>query len=155
MIKQKLFDAQFKSLGERRVESIISTDSFDRENDRMLVEHMDLTQYRRNPIVLWSHDPKTPPIACSVVRNDADVLRSIDEFPPRWIYPLADQIHDLVVAGFIHAKSVGVAVHDWIPNSRGGADLTKTELLDHSYVSIPPTPTPSSPRDRRAWISHG
>jgi HK97 family phage prohead protease len=138
---QKVLACEIKALGDRQVETTASTGSLDRELDRILASAWDLDAYRRNAVVLWGHDHRLPPIAKSIdIRVVGNALRTIDQFPPRGVYALADQVHDLVKAGFITSKSVGFRPRAWRPNDAGGRDYTDVELLEHSYVSIPANP---------------
>src|SRR5688572_3416992 len=52
----KTLNAQTKAIGNRQVESIASTETLDREHDRILASGWDLTAFRRNPVCLWAHD---------------------------------------------------------------------------------------------------
>jgi HK97 family phage prohead protease len=135
----KVVAVQVKALGARQVETIASTGTLDREGDRILPSAWQLDDYRRTGMpVLWAHDMKAPPVARSLdVRVVGHALRTVDEFPPPGIYPLADQVHDLVRAGFITSKSVGFRPLAWTPNDEGGRNYTRVELLEHSYVSVP------------------
>ena len=54
---------RIKTVGDRQVETIASTGALDREHDRILPTAWQLDTYRRNPVVLWSHDHRLPPIA--------------------------------------------------------------------------------------------
>lgn len=138
----KVVSVQVKALGDRQVETIASTANLDRENDRILASAWQLDNYKRTGApVLWGHDYGAPPVARSVdVRVVGGALRTLDEFPPRGIYPLADTVHDLVKAGFINSKSVGFRPLKWRPNDEGGRDYTDVELLENSYVSVAANP---------------
>ena len=48
-------------------------------------------------------------------------LRTVDQFPPPGIFPLADHVHALVVAGFITSKSVGFRPVAWRPTVAASA----------------------------------
>src|SRR5436309_4602451 len=136
--RKALFPMTAKALGARQVETVISTGSTDREGDTIAVDGWDLAAYRKNPVILWSHNPHEPPIARSIeIGVVGGVLRSVDEFPPEGTYPLADVVHNLVKSGFIGAKSVGFRPVRWAFNDKNGVDYFEQELLEHSYVSIP------------------
>jgi HK97 family phage prohead protease len=137
-MRRKTLAAEIKTLGERQVETIASTASLDREGDRILPSAWRLDSYLKNPVVLWAHDYRTPPIAKSIkvsVVNGS--LVTIDEFPEPGIHPLADVVYGLVQSGVIRAKSVGFTPVKWQPNDSGGRDFTEVELLEHSFVSVP------------------
>jgi hypothetical protein len=125
----------------RQIETTASTGSLDRELDRILPTAWQLDHYRRSPVVLWQHSRDLPPIAKSLdVRVVGNALRTVDQFPERGIFPLADTIHDLVVARFITSKSVGFRPIAWRPNEEGGRNYTAVELLEHSFVNLPANP---------------
>lgn len=136
---QMTFEA--KVLGDRQIETIASTATLDRERDRILASAWKLDAYRTNPVILWSHSYHEPPIAvCRSIGVVNGQLKTVDEFPPRGVYPFADQVYDLVKAGVIKAKSVGFRPRAATPNADGGVDFTDCELLEHSYVSVPANP---------------
>jgi HK97 family phage prohead protease len=139
---RKMMPLSIKVLGDRQVETTASTASLDREFDRILESAWRLENYRASGMpVLWAHDYKSPPIARSLdVRVVRGTLRTVDEFPPRGIYELADRVFDLVKSGFIVSKSVGFRPLTWRRNDDGGRDFTEVELLEHSYVSVPANP---------------
>ena len=59
------------------------------------------------------------------------------EFPPRGIHPQADQIHDLVAAGFLTDCSVGFRPGEYRDNAHGGKHFTRGhELFELSVVAI-------------------
>lgn len=127
-----------RGVGDREIETTVSTASTDRMNDQ-ITQNWDLTAYRRNPVVFWNHRTQDLPIARSVwigVVNGH--LQSRDQFPPVGMYPFADIVHDMARAGFINAKSVGFKPMKWVHNEqRGGIDYLESELLEHSYVGLP------------------
>lgn len=54
------------------------------------------------------------------------------------MHPFADRVHDLVVAGFINAKSVGFYPNKKVfDQDRGGWDYLENTLIEHSYVGLP------------------
>jgi HK97 family phage prohead protease len=141
--QRKMFQVQAKALGERQVETIISTAAMDRDGDTIDVAGWDLTAYRKNPVVLLNHDPKSLPVARSLsiaVNLQDGTLRTVDEFPPPGVYPVADQVCALVKSGFIHSKSVGFRPLEWEPNATGGHRFLRQELLEHSFVTVPSNP---------------
>ena len=138
---RKTFAATAKALGDRQVETIASTESPDREKDRILSSAWRLDAYRRNPVVLFAHDyGALPPARSRDVRVVGGALRTVDEFPPPGVYPFADTLYELIKAGFVTSKSVSFQPLTWRPNDEGGRDYTDVELLEHSYVTVPANP---------------
>lgn len=129
----------------RTVESIISTGAVDRDGDTIAVKGWQLKNYRRNPVVLFGHDHRTPAIARSPkITNDGETLSAIDQFPQVGVYPFADMIFSLIGQKILSAKSVGFAPIEFARSAEearaGGYDFTKQELLEHSWVNVPSNP---------------
>lgn len=138
----KVMPATVKALGARTFETIITTGSVDRERDVIAPAGWKLDAYMRSPVVLWAHDYTMPPVAKALsITRTATGLKSVDQFPPPGIYPFADQVHDLVKAGMVRAKSVGfIPLRKTWNATREGWDIHEAELLEHSYVSVPANP---------------
>ncbi|MBI4346862.1 MAG: HK97 family phage prohead protease [Elusimicrobia bacterium] len=140
-MRHKVIGVQVKALGDRQVETIASTATLDREQDRILASAWRLDRYRLNPVVLWAHDYRQPPVAKSLdVRVVGDRLRTLDLFPPKGAYPFADTVYELLTGGFLSAKSVGFTPLQSRPNDEGGRDYTEVELLETSFVPVPANP---------------
>lgn len=121
---------------------MISTGAVDRDHETLAVDGWKLDEYRRNPVVLWCHDQRTPPIgrAVSIVTR-AGQIRARVEFAPADVHPLAGTIKALVAGGFISATSVGFAPLKYAWNEkRGGMDFIEQELLEFSLVGVPSNP---------------
>ena len=78
---------------------------------------------------------------------DGDRLIARAQFPPRNLYPFADQCHDLVAEGFLNGASAGFTPGEYEHNIYGGNDYTRGhKLLEWSIVPIPSNPAPAAPR---------
>lgn len=126
----------------------ITTDSVDRDGDTIAVDGWDISNYMKNPVVLWAHDSRTLPIgkALEVIASPGK-LSAVDEFTTRELNPLGDMVYNLVDQGFLNAVSVGFRPIKWSFNEdRGGSgwmpayDFLEQELLEHSVVPIPANP---------------
>ena len=53
---------QIKAEGEGRFTFVISTGAVDRDRDTIAVDGWDLSNYRKNPVVLFAHDYSSLPI---------------------------------------------------------------------------------------------
>ena len=128
----------------RSVTFTITTGAVDRDNDTINVDGWDLKSYLKNPVVLFAHRSDLPPVAkaTSVVKT-AGALRATTEFLPAGIYPLADQVYEMVKRGFLRATSVGFRPKrdkfSW-NEERGGIDFEEQELLEFSVVPVPSNP---------------
>jgi HK97 family phage prohead protease len=129
--------------------------------DGMVVEAAgwDLANYRRNPVVLWSHDyggfnsPRPPIGRAKMVPEEKRLLADVtfdseDEF--------AASLERKVRAGFLNAVSVGFNIMEIAPAQEGKAPrVTKAELLDVSLVPIPADPKALKERQARGLADLG
>lgn len=133
----------------RRVSFTITTGAVDRDNDTINVDGWDLKHYLKNPVVLFGHRSDMPPIAKALsVKKSAGALHATAEFLPAGVYPLADQVYEMVKLGFLRATSVGFRpkrdksgrpAMAW-NEERGGIDFEEQELLEFSIVPVPSNP---------------
>jgi hypothetical protein len=116
-----------------------------------------LTAYMRNPVVMWAHGYREPPVAKAIgltVEPGVGISAKF-EFPAPGVYPLADTVRGLWDGGFINAASIGFMPLEWEmvddPDAPAGMPATraekipefrKWELYEFSLVSVP--------RDREA-----
>ena len=108
----------------------------------MNVSGWKLDAYKQNPVVLWAHDYRQPPIAKAVdVQVVGDRLVASAEFVPKELSPFADSIYQMIKAGFLKGTSVGFRPLKWALNSeRGGMDFHEQELLEFSITPVPAHP---------------
>ena len=134
--------AEVTDLDNRTLRFTISTSSPDREKDIVSVTGWNLDAYKQNPVVLWAHDYRQPPIAKAVdVQVIGNRLVASAEFVPKEISPFADTIYKLIQAGFLKGTSVGFRPLKWALNTeRGGMDFHEQELLEFSITPVPAHP---------------
>ncbi len=107
------------------------------------VRGIDLTNFRKVPIVLYQHDPTQPIGTCTAIAVENDVLAAKIEFAPAGISTVADQACSMCKAGILRGISIGfdpdetTAVPLDKSKPRGGKRYTNSELLEISVVSIP------------------
>ena len=129
------------SAGARTLRFTISTANPDRANDTIDPRGWHLDDFRRNPVVLWSHSKDVPPIARATdIRVVGNRLVASAEFAPKAIHPLADQIYQLLKAGFLTGASVGFKPIKWQRNDAGGISYQEQSLLEFSVCSVPAHP---------------
>lgn len=126
----------------RTARFVLSTASEDRAGDTIDQSGWLLDNYMRNPVVLWGHESRDPPIGTMAsIGLDGGNLVGTVKFAPEGIYPLADIVAGLSAAGVIAAGSVGFKPIEWVWNDKtGGIDFKKQELMEFSIVSIPANP---------------
>lgn len=114
-------------------EVVITTENLDRYQEVISMNGWELEHYRSNPVVLWGHDHFTLPIGKATdLRVEEGKLIAKGQFAP---HAFAQEIRALYDAGIINATSVG-----FIEKEREGNLITKAELLEFSFVSVPANP---------------
>jgi HK97 family phage prohead protease len=145
---RKAFAAEVKAPADetsRVLDFTISTAAIDRVGDSVAVDGWKLDAYRKNPVVLWAHDPTMLPVAkASSLRTDAGALKASAEFMPRDISGFADAVFQCLKQGYLSAVSVGFIPLKYAfvddPARRWGIDFEEQELLEFSVVPIPANP---------------
>lgn len=120
----------------------ITTGDPDRERDVISPDGWKLDAYLKNPVVLWAHDYRTPPVAVArTMERVAGGLSSVAEFVDPAVYPFAGTVEALVRMLALRAASVGFRPLVWNFNEeRRGVDFAEQELLEYSIVPVPANP---------------
>ena len=122
--------------GELRIAGYASTDSIDRQSDRILPTAWTrggLRNYEINPILLFNHDYNRPIGKVIEMSTDKRGLRI-----KAVISKSAGEIYDLVKEGVLSTFSVGFLVKDAdYDKSADGLIVKDAELLEVSVVSVP------------------
>jgi HK97 family phage prohead protease len=152
--KQIIAPAEGLERGDARaLRFTISTADVDREQDTIAIAGWDLTNFKRNPVVLWGHDASRLPIGRAFdVSIEGGALKASIEFIPADTPEggaFAESVYRLARAGFIAATSVGFrplkwdytrdaarGADDWFP----GIDFEEQELVELSVVTVPANP---------------
>lgn len=133
-----------EKLGRLQV-SIASDSSEDRDGDVIKVEGWNLDNFSKNPILLWAHNPYSPPIGrvaeISVKRGK---LLFIPEFDLEDEF--AKAIFNKYKKGILSTFSVGFQPVEWKEGEQGYI-FEKQELLEISAVSVPANPNASVMRE--------
>ena len=118
----------------------ITTETPDRVGDSVKAAGLSLTNYKKNPVVLWAHDYAGLPIgkAVSIVAS-ATGVKAIVRFATAE-NPMAATVYNLVRAGYLSAVSIGFRALEVAANEYDGWDITKSELLEFSVVPVPMHP---------------
>lgn len=82
-------------LGEREVGVVAATAQLGPDGHVLEPAGVDLTQFRKNPIVLFNHQPDAPVGTATAIGVDNGDLAPQIEFAPEGASPLADQICSL------------------------------------------------------------
>jgi HK97 family phage prohead protease len=140
MMKRKALEALALKKGGDVAEIFVSTESVDRDRDRVLAGGADLKSYKRNPVVMYGHDLRSIPVgrATSVTAVADQGIRAAwkwlngDEF--------AERVKNAWDQGVLNATSIGFLPRRWKENKEGGLDFTEWELLEFSVVPVPANP---------------
>jgi phage head maturation protease len=90
---------------ERSVIAVISTDSIDRDNEVLVPKGMDAEDFRKNPVVPWSHNTFQPPIGKALwIKQGRKRITAKVKFATT---ELAEEVWQLFKGGFLNAFSVG------------------------------------------------
>jgi HK97 family phage prohead protease len=139
----KAMDTEVTASEDARVLNfVISTETVDSYNDVVKADGWDLERYLKNPVVLWAHDSRQPPVAkaLTIGVNDKKLVSSA-EFADADTYAFADTIYRLLRGKFLRATSVGFFPREWTyDEERGGFNLIKNELFEFSIVPVPANP---------------
>ena len=125
-----------------------SDESQDRMGDVIRASGWVLENFRKNPVICWSHRTGDPPIGRATrteVRGKSLVMDI--QFASYETFPFAATIFKLYKSGFMNAVSVGfLPLGD--PEIRRdesgnflGYEFTKQELLECSCVTVPANPS--------------
>lgn len=138
-ILKALLGHKIKKGDDGRYTFTISTGSVDRDHDTIDPNGWRLGEYRRNPVVLFGHDARQPPIGkAAAVEVRSGALKADVVFAPEGVYPLADTVRGLVDAEILRATSVGFIPIKWtFDEERNGVDFLEQELYEFSIVPIP------------------
>ena len=128
------------------VEFIISTDTVDRDGERVLPRSFEkhLKLYLDNPVVLWAHNHHEPAVAVMMNHTITDsMMTATDKFAVDE-NPQAAVLWKLYSADppFMKAVSVGFIPLDWTFDDehklvgQDGRTFLESELIEHSLVNV-------------------
>jgi HK97 family phage prohead protease len=141
---RRVFETEIKAVdGEARAfDFVISTASVDRYGDTVAVDGWKLSNFRKNPVVLWMHDNSMLPVGkASNIRVEDGKLKARVEFTPAELVRYNDIVFEMIKGGFLSATSVGFIPLKYAfvddPERRFGIDFQEQELLEFSIVTVP------------------
>lgn len=131
-----------REVSARTYRFVASTSERDRDGDVLSVTGWELDAYKKNPVVLASHNAKALPVAKARVWIEGGRLMADITFPPPGTSKASDEAHALVAGGFLRAVSVGFMPKERQPLPDGkGWLFTRQELTEISLVSVPALPS--------------
>lgn len=153
------FKAHMKTLKDAGADNgtfrmVISTDQVDRHGEVVNQDGWLTDNYMQNAVVLWGHDSYSMPVGITdklsiQIENGVKSMIAEGRFAS---HEFAQVLRGLYDEGMLKASSVG-----FIPLEYDGNTITKAELLEWSFVSIPANPFALSARgyDVNALIAKG
>jgi HK97 family phage prohead protease len=137
----RFYTGSVEPLSELEVGVIASTPQLARDGHVIVASGIDLTAYRRNPIVLFQHDQMSPVAIAVAIGVVGDQLAAKIRFADIGVSSRADEVRALVKSGIISGISIGFDPKEMEPldpkRPRGGQRFTKCDLLEISFVSVP------------------
>jgi len=139
MSQQRFLLGGTQPLGDNEIGVIAASSELARDGHVLVVQGLSLTNYKKNPIVLWNHDPGEPIGACNAVGIVGGELAARIELSDA--SPKAQEIRAFAKGGIVKGVSIGFDPIDAEPldparGSRGGLRITSSELLEISIVSV-------------------
>ena len=123
-------------LGEGEVEFVVSTNDLDAHGERINVDGIDVTDFKKNPVVLWGHDGFNLPIA-----KATKIWKENNKLMARAKFYLKDEfaakVYEYILDGFLQAVSIGGMVKEW---GEDGITIDKLLMKEFSVVSVPANP---------------
>lgn len=116
---------------------VISTDNIDRHGEVVSQDGWQTENYMKNAVVLWGHDSYSLPVGITdrLLTEISGTNKSTIAEGRFAGHEFAQTIRKMYDAGMVKASSVG-----FIPLEYDGNRITKAELLEWSFVSIPANP---------------
>lgn len=123
-------------LSEGEVEFIVSTNAWDSHGERIDVEGISLSDFKKNPVVLWGHDGFNLPIAkATKIWKESGKLMARAKFYLKDDF--ARKVYEYIVDGYLNAVSIGGMVEEW---GQDGLTIAKLNMKEFSVVSVPANP---------------
>ena len=136
-LKKAVFTTAEKKEGTKNL-FIVSDETVDRQGETIAIDGWDLINYKKNPILLWSHNPEEPAIGQTETGyktiNGKKRLTAKPSFHRK--SDLSRLISDLVGDGVIKGLSPGFLPKEYDEDG----NYIKQELLEISFCNIPANP---------------
>jgi HK97 family phage prohead protease len=162
---KKNYEVELKKFDDenRSFEAVASTEAIDRDGDIIRSRGWKLSNFKKNPVVLWAHASDVPPIAkAENITIEDNRLVFTPKFIPKEIHPFADQIYQMYKQGYLKSFSVRFDPIKWEDISvdgdekglriKRGREYKEQELLEISAVSIPANPEAIARKDFQNFV---
>lgn len=139
----KVGEIKSVNLDDGTAEFTVSTGNRDRDRDAVNPKGWDLTNFKKNPVVLWAHESWSPPVARATrIARDGDELVSTAKFYTEDDdYRFPRTVLRMLQGRFLNAVSAGFMPLEWVYNEDArGFDIKRQELYEYSVVPVPANP---------------
>lgn len=137
-VHQTLYVREIRA-DKREVDWVASDETVD-SHDSIIRQNWRLDRWKKNAPILWAHDNRSIPIGqASATKVDKKRLLLTVKFAGADVTPVAEQVFQGVVQGFIKAGSVGFWPHKVSFEEIDGREVTvldDNELLEFSLLPI-------------------
>lgn len=120
---------------------LASSEKIDSYGDSVVQEGISLKRFKKNPIILYQHDQRSPIGIGKAYQGDKGLMVDV-KLAPLGTSPIVDTVRALLEAGILRAVSIGFSALEWEPirnkeNEFTGYKFLKSLLHEISIVSIP------------------
>ncbi len=152
-MKKIYFEAGIEKSKDGTITIVASDETLDRHGDSLNVDKWDLRFFKRNPILLTDHDHMVENIVgkATKIKIEKATKRRLT-FQPLFheLTEKAIVVKKMVEDGFINTVSVGFIPH--FEEVDGKFQMTKLELIEISFVTVPANPSAEIQREFRNLI---
>ena len=140
--------ATTQDLGDRTIRFIVSDETVDRDGDTVSIDGWDLSNYQKNPVVLYGHDKTAFPVARAknvYIDRTIPALVADVSFPSKEsfssesgesdAFSRSDAVFCMAKSGLLNAVSAGFKPIDGFKTNTG-KKFNKQELLEISIVPV-------------------
>lgn len=139
----------------RGLEFILSTADPDRYDDIIIQSGWELSNFRKNPVALFSHRSDFPIGSWKNVRVEDNALRGELVLAPKESSDRISEIHSLVSSDILRSVSVGFQPLEYQERKGDtyGIIYERNELIEVSLVAIPANPSAALIQAKRLGVS--
>lgn len=129
----------------RSARFVMSKEIPDRYGDVVVAKGIKITDFVKNPVVLWAHNSRNAPIGMwSDVAPTGKSLEGVANFAQEGLSEEADQVARLVEASLLRACSIGFMPLEWEALNKeqpwAGYKFIESDLWECSVCSVPANP---------------
>ena len=135
-IKVRSFGGAMTLADNRQVRCIVSSETVDSYGDIVVQAGIDLSAYRKNPVILWGHSPDEPIARAVDIGLVNGKLQATAQFPPAGEDPESDRVYGKIRSGLVNACSIGFSPIKGEPLKTGGVRWTACRMHEFSFVAI-------------------